>query len=203
MRSGHARRYGRRGDETGHGRALRVSAEHLPGLGAARRHRLDVRTRVTNPVDDRHREIGAAEVGAGLVVDRVHGERPTADLPAQRVDERSADAADTGRLAVPRANTTSTSGHRRSADGAGAASPDHQPHSGGTHGRRDSAHPFRHHFKTPISPDRSCIVTRYSHTDTVKPHCPQPRFPIADAAKKRPAGLPASPANLLVWEVTS
>src|ERR1700758_3992151 len=67
----YARRYGRRGDETGYGRALGVSAEHLPGLRTVRRHGLDMRTGVTDAVDDRHREIGRAEVGTGLGVDRI------------------------------------------------------------------------------------------------------------------------------------
>ena len=95
---GHTGRYGGRRDVAGQGRALRISAEHLFGLGAVRRHGLDMRARVADPVDDGPGEIGAAEIRTGLIVHRVHPKRPAADVTAERVGKWSSDAPHAGWL---------------------------------------------------------------------------------------------------------
>src|SRR6478752_3483906 len=92
--------YDGRSDESRHHCALRESAEHDPCLGTVSSRGLNVARRVPDPFDDRFGELDtAAEVAARRVVDRIHVDRSSAGLRAQRVDEGLADTADTGRLA--------------------------------------------------------------------------------------------------------
>ncbi len=70
-----------RGDIARHDRALRESAENDFGFGAVRRGRLDVQTRVPDPIDDGSGELDAvAEIAAGRVVDRIYVHRPRSQL---------------------------------------------------------------------------------------------------------------------------
>src|SRR4029077_8074406 len=102
QRSRHTLWYDRRSDESRHHCALRESAEHDPGLGTVSSRGLNVARRVPDPFDDRFGELDtAAEVAARRVVDRIHVDRSSAGLRAQRVDEGLAHAADPGRLAGP------------------------------------------------------------------------------------------------------
>ena len=65
------------GDDVDDGRALRVAAEHQPGVGAGVHHELDVRAGVVGAVSR------GEEVVAGRVVDGVGADRAAADLAAQ------------------------------------------------------------------------------------------------------------------------
>ena len=59
-----------------------------------------MRTRVSDPIDERPGEIYAcAEIAAGSVVDRINPDRPVTNLRLQRVDEGLPDPANTGWLA--------------------------------------------------------------------------------------------------------
>ena len=99
------------------------------------------------------------KVSARRVIDRIHPERPAADLPAQRVDELPADAADTGRF-------TGAAGEHHLDVGAwigirrwdGRAeqrrSGRHRP---GSDGRRDPAYPIFGQLQASIA-THSCLI---------------------------------------------
>jgi hypothetical protein len=86
-------RYGRRGDEAHHRRALGITAEDHLGVGAVVRHRNDMRARVSNAVLARTRPV----MGSG-VVDRIYVERFCTNAWAQGVDECLSGRADPGRV---------------------------------------------------------------------------------------------------------
>ena len=79
-------------DDVDHPCALRVPAEHQPGVGAVVHHVLDVAAGVVGAGG------GLEEVVGRGVVDRVGADGPAADLAAQRVDESTADASEARRL---------------------------------------------------------------------------------------------------------
>ena len=74
-------RYDIRGEETDHGGALGISAEHQLGVRTVRRHGLDTSARVSNTV------YGGGKFHAGGVFDRIYPDRLCAESRAQRVHE--------------------------------------------------------------------------------------------------------------------
>ena len=79
-----------RSDEAHHGRALRVAAQHHLGVGAALRHGVDMRARVSDAVES------GGPVVAGRVVDGIDVERPWGNTCSKIVDECLSGRAETG-----------------------------------------------------------------------------------------------------------
>src|SRR5215212_3985227 len=78
-------RHGYRGDDVYDSRALRVAAEHEPGIGAGTHHVLNVGACVVRPI------AGEEKVIRRWIVHEVGADGAATDLAAQRLYERPAD----------------------------------------------------------------------------------------------------------------